>query len=122
MDPFNRLIKSAEETIARKNPPPPKPTYADIPAHVDYDPDDDSCRFSVVATFIYSDGSRSYVSFPRKPAGLTKRINGLFERPVKVHFKLQEADFRPKHQENLTRWKEDCRKALSRSAQTNLES
>ena len=121
MDPFNRLIKSAEESIARKNPPPPVPTYADIPAHVDYDPDDDTCKFSILAVFQYSDGTKTTISFPRKPTGLTKRINNRFERPVKVTFKLHDADFKPEHHANLTNWKQSCRDAVTRS-QTNLES
>ncbi len=117
--PFERLIESAE--VRRP------PSYVSIDTHethervlapnpildTDFDEaDDDTRRFSVVAIFTYHDDTTKSLPFPRKPVGLTKRINNMFCRPVKVRFRLMDSDFRPKSAANLEAWKTACKSAV----------
>jgi hypothetical protein len=113
--PFERLIESAE--VRRP------PSYVSIDTHethnrvpasnpiLDTDFDEEgpeSNKFTVLAIFKYHDESTKTIPFPRKPIGLSKRINNMFCRPVSVRFRTMNSEFRPKSAANLESWKEQC--------------
>lgn len=110
MDPLSKLI---DEALGKSKQP-----YHQVLPTDHEDNDSDTGLFSVVAIFTYSNETTTRVSFPRKPIGLTKRINGQFERPVSVKFKLMDADFRPKQRKNLEHWKNLCRTAIKSMKET----
>jgi hypothetical protein len=100
MDPLSRLIDIA---LGSK-----KQTYHKV---LPSEHDNDTGLFSVTAIFIYSNETTAKRTFPRKPTGLTKKINNRFERPISVKFKLMDPDFRPKQRKNLEEWKAACKAA-----------
>lgn len=109
MSPFEALIlKATGNPIVPSTPVPlTEPDYDPLAPQLE--PPEPK---PPTATFVYSNDKTVTLPFPRKPAGLTKLINGRFERPIRVRFRNMDPDFKPKNAANLAAWKTSCQLAV----------